>query len=84
EHAAATRVTLVVETSPERLHFWVIDDGRGFAETRPQMAQATGSFGVRSMRARALNLGGQLHIESALGQGTRVEGWIPLARPVSD
>lgn len=78
EHAAATRVAISLEASPERLRFWVTDDGRGFAETRPQMAQATGSFGLRSMRARALNLGGQLRVESAIGQGTRVEGWIPL------
>ncbi len=57
------------------------DDGRGFDPARPP-TDGRSHFGLSVMRARAARLGGQLAIESAPGQGTRVElTWPVAARP---
>jgi two-component system, NarL family, sensor histidine kinase UhpB len=53
----------------------VSDDGRGFD---PQSA-GTG-IGRQSMGQRALELGGELDVQSAPGEGARVRLSIPISR----
>jgi signal transduction histidine kinase len=50
----------------------VTDDGRGLA---PESVPGVGS---RSMRERAMGIGGEVEIESAAGQGTSVCIWVPM------
>jgi signal transduction histidine kinase len=47
----------------------IVDDGIGFD---PEVARGQGGFGLRSMRERVTQLGGNLTIESTPGDGTRI------------
>jgi two-component system, NarL family, sensor kinase len=74
-HAAAARITLRLEASPDRVRLTLEDDGRGFA-----MEDAAASrFGLVGMRERAHLLGGSFQVESSPGAGTRVTVEVPLA-----
>jgi PAS domain S-box-containing protein len=65
-HSGASSVRVMLWTEEGNLLAEVADDGRGFA------AGSAPGVGLRSMRERALQLGGDLEVESALGEGTRV------------
>jgi signal transduction histidine kinase len=75
-HGQAKTVTLTFTPEAERLKFSIQDDGRGFSPAEAESAQARGSFGLVSMRARLTALGGELHIDSEIGRGTKVWGWV--------
>jgi signal transduction histidine kinase len=76
-HAQATHC--VVRLSLGRgLHIEVIDDGIG------RVADARPGVGVRSMRERAEELGGEFTIDSRTPTGTRVFARLPLDREVAD
>jgi signal transduction histidine kinase len=66
------RVTLPRE---KELEVAVRDDGEGFAY-EPDGARA--GFGLLSMRERAQQVGGELEVESAPGEGTTVRARIPV------
>jgi signal transduction histidine kinase len=67
KYADAQRLTIELVFEPEQVQLRVQDDGRGFD---PEQAAAAGGFGLLSMRARAVAIGADLTISSALGQGT--------------
>lgn len=54
----------------------VSDDGRGFHPTGNEDA-AMGKYGLRTMRERAVQVGGKLTITSSPGSGTQVTLFIP-------
>jgi len=68
KHAQARNIEVVIGCSEEQLEVEVKDDGVGF-DTSPVRS---GGFGMRSMRERAEILGGELSVQSSLGNGTRV------------
>ena len=68
-HGGAHRVEIRMNASP--LCLSVADDGTGFDPGAPQ-GHRPGGFGLTSMRERAANLGGELSVESAPGEGTTV------------
>ncbi len=74
KHAGAGAVTLRVAGGEGRVDVLVYDDGRGF-----DPAERHAGFGVAGMRERVELVGGELHIESGPGSGTRVTASIPLA-----
>jgi two-component system NarL family sensor kinase len=74
-HADASRVTVRLEASPDRVRLTVQDDGRGFAAEAPN----AGRFGLLGMRERTRLLGGTFQIESSPGEGTRLTAEVPLA-----
>lgn len=68
-HANAQNVKIELGVVDGALKFSIADDGVGFdPRTMPE-----NHFGVIGMRERVALLGGQLRVESAPGQGTRVE-----------
>ena len=71
KYAQATHATVTVERSDDTVTVAVTDDGIGGAE--PQ----SGS-GLVGLNDRIEALGGQLHIESPRGHGTRLWAEIPL------
>ncbi len=73
KHAQAERVRLLVIPGPSSLSFEVTDDGIGFDTS----AAAPGHLGMRSMRERIEQLGGNIDISSAPGRGSTVAGKIP-------
>ena len=74
KHAKATNVRLEVSATDEELILDVQDDGQGF---EPATARR-GRWGMTTMRERAEAAGGQLHIASSPGEGTRIHARVPL------
>ena len=75
KHANRARGLVIELTDNGVLEFEVRDDGEGF---EPDAVEA--GFGLTSMRDRLAAVGGELHIVSSPGRGTRVIGRIPLDR----
>jgi signal transduction histidine kinase len=76
KHARASQVEVRVAFEPDAVQVTVIDDGIGFApDVESQVPVVT--FGLRNMKARAEELGGQVSIERAGDRGTRVAARIP-------
>ena len=75
-HSGASKVRVEVRTDEERIVGVVEDDGRGFDRKSSERAEPGG---LAYMAERASLLGGTCSIESAPGEGTRVEtspvGW---------
>jgi two-component system, NarL family, sensor histidine kinase DevS len=68
-------VTVAVRVDREGIAGVVEDDGRGFDRKTTDPAE---SGGLASMSERTRLLGGACSVESAPGEGTRVEASIPL------
>ena len=73
-HARASQVTITLEESPERVRLTIADDGQGFDPIPFIRQDVLGhpSWGLLGMRERIAAIGGEFHIETAPGQGTRV------------
>jgi len=67
------RAVVRLEPEPNVLRFEVSDDGAGF-ETNGSIARG----GLQNMSDRLGAVGGELHVRSAPGRGTTVEGRVPL------
>jgi signal transduction histidine kinase len=78
-HAGALAVDVTLARQNGRVAFAVRDDGRGSSAAERQVAQAAGSFGLKSMQARLELCGGSFQFDSAPDQGTTVAGWVPVA-----
>jgi signal transduction histidine kinase len=74
KHAHATQVTLVLECSESQICLEITDNGIGF----DPLAAYPGHLGLQSMRERAVQCQGQIQIDSAPGQGTKIHLVIPL------
>ena len=70
-HGAAGHVDVVLLNRGSDLLLRVSDDGRGIADT------ARAGFGVRTMRARAASLGGELSAHPRAEGGTELELLVP-------
>ncbi|MEJ2737300.1 MAG: sensor histidine kinase [Anaerolineae bacterium] len=69
KHARASKIVLSVRMVDKSVILEVADDGQGFDQAE---VQVKGGLGLISMQERAEKIGGQLDIDSALGEGTRV------------
>ncbi|MFE7130669.1 sensor histidine kinase [Streptomyces sp. NPDC057638] len=76
-HAQARQVTVTLRFTRRWTHLGVQDDGVGFAADA-LLAPGYRAPGLRSMTDRVEDLGGRLTIESAPGQGTRIQAHLPL------
>jgi two-component system sensor histidine kinase UhpB len=72
-HAQASRVTMALEQSHDSVVLRVADDGRGFASAPVEHG------GLRSMRERALLVGGALAIKEAAEGGVEIRLEVPAA-----
>jgi signal transduction histidine kinase len=70
KHARASQVVLSVRAAEGSVVLEVADDGQGFD---PVEVRDTGGLGLISMQERADKIGGQLSVDSAPGEGTRVK-----------
>jgi len=73
KHAQAASLALGLTYGADGLTLAVEDDGVGM----PSGAGRHGGFGMRSMRDRVEQVGGELTITSAPGAGTRVQAEVP-------
>jgi signal transduction histidine kinase len=76
KHAQATKVHIELVCGKKEVELRVDDNGRGFGTVR--LPEASGSFGLISMRKRALRLCGTVVVNSQPGQGTQVVAVVPL------
>jgi signal transduction histidine kinase len=75
-HAHCQRVTISYTLSQEEIVLEIADDGVGFDLER--VLRRKDKFGLRNMQDYARDLGCQLNLQSAPGQGTRVAVCVPL------
>ena len=73
-HADASTVTVTLSEEGGTTSLCVSDNGVGFD---PAVPAPDGHFGLRNMRSRAEEAGGQLDIRSAPGEGTEVRVLLP-------
>jgi signal transduction histidine kinase len=73
KHARGATGVTISAWQDEGLHFQVRDDGAGF-----ELHATPYGTGLSNLRARLAAVGGALRIHSASGQGTTVEGSIPI------
>jgi ligand-binding sensor domain-containing protein/signal transduction histidine kinase len=74
-HSGCTRVDVQFRSDAGLLTLRIADNGRGF-----DMSSASRGHGLASMRARAVELGGDLSLNSTVGQGTTVQLRVPVTR----
>ena len=75
KHADAERVTVNLVWRERALTIICTDDGRGFD---PALVESDGHFGLKIMRERAREIGGEFTIESRAGGGTQITVSVPL------
>lgn len=79
KYAQASTVRLNIQGEDDRIQITIQDDGVGFDMARlDESFHFEGGFGYFGIRARLAYLGGNLEIESSIGQGTRVVTTAPL------
>lgn len=76
-HADANQITITLRNQREHVVLEIQDDGCGFDRESPPHA----GMGLTSMATRAREAGGELRIESQLGEGTRVSVLVPGPAP---
>jgi len=73
KHARATNVDIRLRDLPGAVELELRDDGAGFDTSQ----DFPGQLGLKSMRERAVRLGGEFELESSPGKGTRICARIP-------
>ncbi len=76
KHARTNQVTVMVDSLGDALRLVVTDKGVGFDPTKHAEAEER-RWGLLTMCERAEAIGGQCHVESNPGQGTRVTAEVP-------
>ena len=76
-HAEMDRMRVSFDLEDGQVRMCIQDNGKGF-DPRRAIAAESGHFGLRFMRERAEQLGGSLQVNSAPGEGTRVEVTVPV------
>ena len=77
-HAQATQIQIQVDMGQEQVTAVVEDNGGGF-NVDDVLNGSNKTIGLATLRERTEMLGGELNIQSNLGQGTRIEFSIPIA-----
>ena len=78
-HAQATQIQVLLDLASDQLLAVVEDNGSGFNVEETLNVGGDGrTIGLSTIRERIEMLGGELKIQSSMGQGTRAEFIIPL------
>jgi signal transduction histidine kinase len=75
KHAGARQVWFLLTVRAEFIDLLVSDDGQGMPASNEQEG-----FGLRGLRERAAQLGGEFHVEPRAGGGTQLSFRLPLTR----
>jgi signal transduction histidine kinase len=76
KHARASQIVVHCQLTSSQLTVTVTDDGVGFDPA--QLTDNQPHYGLRNLKRRATDMGGECSVESASGRGTRVFVSIPL------
>jgi two-component system sensor histidine kinase DevS len=78
KHANASKVTIDLWTTADRVLLEVSDDGQGFEIDK---TSKTVGHGLANMQTRVQNVGGDVDITSEPGEGTSILAWVPRLVP---
>jgi len=78
KHARALNVLVNVEFRDAEIAIEVEDDGKGFDMQKTRRQGTSRGVGLMGMQERVELLGGEIHIESKRGSGTRIAVSVPL------
>ena len=79
-HSGVNAATVNLSSDGNKIILEIADCGRGFEPpplTGPQATESHEHIGLRGMRERAALVGGELFVESRVGEGTRVRVEVP-------
>ncbi|HET8931679.1 MAG TPA: sensor histidine kinase, partial [Acidimicrobiales bacterium] len=76
-HGQASHIDIEVDLHEKGLRLEVGDDGVGFD---PTASLTTGGYGLKNLRARAVEFGGTFEVDAGPGAGTRLYWRVPLDR----
>jgi two-component system sensor histidine kinase DegS len=76
-HAQATQIQVLLDLNQDQILAVVEDNGSGF-NVEEALNSNNRTIGLTSLRERIEMLGGELNIQSSLGQGSRIEFTIPV------
>jgi signal transduction histidine kinase len=79
KHSGVRSAVVEIGRSGNAIRVTVSDEGHGFDPGAPGGQEASGGFGLFSIRERLRQLGGAFEVESAPGRGTRVSMRVPDA-----
>ena len=74
KHANASKVTIDLWSTPDRALLEIHDNGNGFELDK---ASKTVGHGLANMQTRVTNVGGDVDIITAPGEGTTILAWVP-------
>jgi len=83
KHAEAKQVSIEVKAGGNEILAMIEDDGRGFDVMNYKKEPAHG-LGLKIMRERAGEIGGEIRIDSAPGKGTRIFLRVPYKKVVNE
>ena len=75
KHAQASNVTVWIQVKDQGLQLTISDDGIGFDL---KTVENHGGMGLSNMRERATGLGGEVNIQTSVGEGTIITVKVPL------
>ena len=78
KHAGASNINLFISENDGMLNILIEDDGKGFDVNKKRKG-----IGLSNITNRIESFNGQLHIESTLDHGSRMQVAIPLSEPGS-
>jgi PAS domain S-box-containing protein len=78
KHAEASRCTVIVDRTDDRINLEVADDGVGIPDGRQETALREGHIGLASTVQRMQAIGGDGEVSSTVGGGTVVRASIPI------
>ena len=82
-HAHATRAQVTLTYQPDQVSVDVVDNGVGFdydAQVQRTVTRKSGAEGIPGVRTRVAKFGGDVHVETAPGQGCGVSVMIPTSQ----
>ncbi len=80
DHAQATQVKVLLDLDEAQVKASVEDNGRGF-DVEAVFNQKGALHGLRTIKDRLEQVGGQFEIQSKPGEGTRAAFWVPTVEP---
>jgi two-component system sensor histidine kinase DegS len=78
DHAQATHVKIMLDSDEKILRISVEDNGKGF-DIETATDDDVLKFGLQTLRDRIVSMGGALHYESGIGEGTKFAFTIPTS-----
>lgn len=76
-HSQATQIQVSLDLAQEEITAVVEDNGRGF-NADEALNDSSRTIGLSTLRERIQMLGGDINIQSSVGQGSRIEFSIPI------